>query len=176
MNHLVLTASAVAGLTASVILSGCSVTDPAPVTAQPTATTSPSAPAVFLYECEQRLVSRPTDFATDCGNSGRTRQSLTQLKWNSWGGRAATATGTRLQTCTANCKTGKRRAYPVTVTATDPVAGEEATIYTTLTFGGKDPQQHDKVLFFLVHFDPPHTSTTPKTVGPKPTASPEPTQ
>ncbi len=73
-----------------------------------------AAPAVKITNCN-RASSRPKAITLTCGD-GNT--ALTKLRWSSFGGAAAQASGTfEMNTCTPNCAGGKVVRYPVAVKA-----------------------------------------------------------
>ncbi len=73
-----------------------------------------AAPAVKIVNCNSAS-SRPKAITLTCGD-GNT--ALTKLRWSSFGGAAAQASGTfEMNTCTPNCAGGKVVRYPVTVKA-----------------------------------------------------------
>ncbi|MER5810269.1 hypothetical protein ABT143_19110 [Streptomyces sp. NPDC002033] len=77
----------------------------------------PSRPVV-LVDCFSKAQTRPEEYLLACGD-GNNR--LVGLRWESWGPRQATATGTDMvNDCRPNCAAGRFRPYPVTVTLSAP--------------------------------------------------------
>ncbi|MER5729873.1 hypothetical protein ABT084_16290 [Streptomyces sp. NPDC002138] len=75
---------------------------------------------VVVVDCFSQAQMRPQEYLLACGD-GNNR--LVELRWNSWGSRTATATGTDMvNDCRPYCAAGRFRAYPVTVTLSDPQA------------------------------------------------------
>ncbi len=87
-----------------------------------------------------KAVGRPKTLTLTCGD-GNTL--LFGLRWSSFGGASAQATGTlELNTCTPNCAAGKFVRYPVAVKAHDPracKAGPRVYNELTLRFTGRAP-------------------------------------
>jgi hypothetical protein len=87
-----------------------------------------------------KALSRPKTLTLTCGD-GNTL--LYGLRWSSFGGPSAQATGTlELNTCTPNCAAGKFVRYPVAVKAHDPrtcKSGPRVYNELTLRFTGRAP-------------------------------------
>ncbi|MFE2140674.1 hypothetical protein ACFXA3_02765 [Streptomyces sp. NPDC059456] len=81
--------------------------------------TAPMDPApVVVIDCFSQARVRPEEYLLACGD-GNNR--LVGLRWDTWGQRTATATGTDLvNDCTPYCAAGRFRPYPVTVTLSHP--------------------------------------------------------
>ncbi|MFE2874012.1 hypothetical protein ACFXG6_08485 [Streptomyces roseus] len=73
---------------------------------------------LVVVDCFSQAHVRPQEYLLACGD-GNNR--LVNLRWNSWGQRTATASGTDMvNDCTPYCAAGRFRAYPVTVTLSHP--------------------------------------------------------
>ncbi|WP_406180118.1 hypothetical protein [Streptomyces sp. NBC_01006] len=73
---------------------------------------------VVVVDCFSQAQVRPQEYLLACGD-GNNR--LVRLRWDSWGQRTATATGTDMvNDCTPYCAAGRFRAYPVKVTLSHP--------------------------------------------------------
>ncbi|GHB51835.1 hypothetical protein GCM10010347_22080 [Streptomyces cirratus] len=114
--------------------------------AAPGATAAPD-PLVVL-DCSSEAQVRPDEYLLACGD-GNNR--LVKLRWETWGPRTATATGTDMvNDCRPYCAAGRFHAYPVTVTLSRPQSWPErpgAQRFTTIRLlytdtapapGGKD--------------------------------------
>lgn len=78
---------------------------------------------VVVVDCFSQAQVRPEEYLLACGD-GNNR--LVELRWDTWGPRTATATGTDMvNDCRPYCAAGRFRAYPVTVTLSDPEAWPE---------------------------------------------------
>ncbi|WP_405496646.1 hypothetical protein [Streptomyces sp. NBC_00096] len=78
---------------------------------------------VVLVDCFSQAQMRPSEYILACGD-GNNR--LVSLRWDTWGARTATATGTDMvNDCVPYCAAGEFRAYPVKVTLSDPAAWPE---------------------------------------------------
>lgn len=107
----------VAALTAAVI----------PASAQTGGTASARTPdptdPVVVVDCFDQAQMRPADYLLACGD-GNNR--LVGLRWDTWGPRTATATGTDMvNDCRPYCAAGRFRPYPVKVTLSAPRAWPE---------------------------------------------------
>ncbi len=106
----------VAALTAAVI----------PASAHPAGTTSARSAAPLdpvVVDCFSQAQTRPEEYLLACGD-GNNR--LVKLRWDTWGPRTATATGTDMvNDCRPYCAAGRFRAYPVAVTLSHPEAWPE---------------------------------------------------
>jgi hypothetical protein len=84
--------------------------------------------------------SRPKTLTLTCGDANTV---LTGLRWSSFGGASALATGTlETNTCTPNCANGKFVRYSVAVRANDPrtcKAGLRVYNKVALRFAGRAP-------------------------------------
>jgi hypothetical protein len=84
--------------------------------------------------------SRPKTLTLTCADANAV---LSGLRWSSFGGASALATGTlALNTCTPDCARGKLVRYPVAVKANDPrtcKAGLRVYDKVTLRFTGRAP-------------------------------------
>ncbi|MCX5192513.1 hypothetical protein OOK31_01175 [Streptomyces sp. NBC_00249] len=99
---------AAAALTAGVI----------PASAQTHTQTRAGADPVVVVDCFSKAQVRPEEYLLACGDGNN---QLVRLRWDSWGPRTATATGTDMvNDCRPYCAAGRFRAYPVTVTLADP--------------------------------------------------------
>lgn len=106
----------VAALTAAVLPASANT---ATVASQSTEQLDP----VVVVDCFSQAQVRPEEYLLACGD-GNNR--LVGLRWDTWGPRTATATGTDLvNDCRPYCAAGRFRAYPVTVTLGDPQAWPE---------------------------------------------------
>ncbi|MBW5480976.1 hypothetical protein GPJ59_03485 [Streptomyces bambusae] len=104
----------------------------ASASASTSASASASAPAsapvrdpvpVVVVDCFGAPQVRPADYLLACGD-GNNR--LVGLRWDSWGGQTATASGTDMvNDCRPYCAAGRFRAYPVEVTLIAPQAWPE---------------------------------------------------
>ncbi|MET9465653.1 hypothetical protein ABZY44_12750 [Streptomyces sp. NPDC006544] len=84
---------------------------------------APSADPVVVVDCSSQAQMRPAEYILACGD-GNNR--LVGLRWNTWGAKTATATGTDMvNDCVPYCAAGRFRAYPVTVTLSHPQAWPE---------------------------------------------------
>ncbi|MFD7256751.1 hypothetical protein [Streptomyces sp. NPDC059874] len=82
----------------------------------PAVTAPPSDPVVV--DCFSEAQVRPEEYLLACGD-GNNR--LVGLRWDTWGPRTATATGTDMvNDCKPYCAAGRFRPYPVTVTLSSP--------------------------------------------------------
>ncbi|MCJ1676398.1 hypothetical protein MTF65_03330 [Streptomyces sp. APSN-46.1] len=82
------------------------------------AQTGGATPDPVVVDCFSGAQVRPEEYLLACGD-GNNR--LVRLRWNSWGPRTATATGTDMvNDCRPYCAAGRFRPYPVTVTLSDP--------------------------------------------------------
>lgn len=73
---------------------------------------------VVVVDCFSQARMRPEEYLLACGD-GNNR--LVGLRWDTWGQRTATATGTDMvNDCRPYCAAGRFRAYPVTVTLAHP--------------------------------------------------------
>ncbi|MFD9356982.1 hypothetical protein [Streptomyces sp. NPDC060031] len=89
----------------------------------PSAPSVPSLDPVVVVDCLSQARMRPEEYILACGD-GNNR--LVDLRWNTWGSRTATATGTDMvNDCRPYCAAGRFRAYPVTVTLSNPQAWPE---------------------------------------------------
>ncbi|WP_251064196.1 hypothetical protein [Streptomyces sp. ISL-44] len=78
---------------------------------------------VVVVDCFSQAQMRPEEYLLACGD-GNNR--LVGLRWDTWGPRTATATGTDMvNDCRPYCAAGRFRAYPVTVTLSNPEAWPE---------------------------------------------------
>ncbi|MGW0366144.1 hypothetical protein [Streptomyces sp. NPDC002990] len=107
----------------------------ATVAASPQTRTAP-APApdpVVVVDCFSKAQVRPDEYLLACGD-GNNR--LVGLRWDSWGPRTATATGTDMvNDCRPYCAAGRFRPYPVKVTLSDPKpwqAGSDVQRFTVI--------------------------------------------
>ncbi|MGW5849100.1 hypothetical protein ACWFQ8_14305 [Streptomyces sp. NPDC055254] len=89
-----------------------------PASAQPGAVPAPAPDPVVVVDCFSEGQVRPEEYLLACGD-GNNR--LVDLRWDTWGAKTATATGTDMvNDCRPNCAAGRFRAYPVTVTLSSP--------------------------------------------------------
>ncbi|MFJ3175884.1 hypothetical protein ACIPJK_34640 [Streptomyces roseus] len=102
---------------ATALAAGAAV--PAAVPASAQAARAPMDPnPLVVVDCSAQAHVRPEEYLLACGD-GNNR--LVNLRWNSWGQRTATASGTDMvNDCTPYCAAGRFRAYPVTVTLSHP--------------------------------------------------------
>ncbi|WP_371614310.1 hypothetical protein [Streptomyces sp. NBC_00454] len=116
----------------------------------------PRAPdPVVVVDCFSQARLRPEEYLLACGD-GNNR--LVGLHWDSWGTRTATATGTDMvNDCRPYCAAGRFRAYPVTVTLSNPEAWPDhpdlrrfTTIRLLYTDTAPDPVPKD-VTYKLVY-------------------------
>ncbi|MFZ3474325.1 hypothetical protein ACODT3_04460 [Streptomyces sp. 4.24] len=78
---------------------------------------------VVVVDCFDQAQMRPAEYLLACGD-GNNR--LVGLRWDSWGSRTATATGTDMvNDCRPYCAAGRFHGYPVTVTLGSPQAWPE---------------------------------------------------
>ncbi|MGR4878179.1 hypothetical protein ACIPUC_01920 [Streptomyces sp. LARHCF249] len=78
---------------------------------------------VVVVDCFSQAQIRPEEYLLACGD-GNNR--LVELRWDTWGPRIATATGTDMvNDCRPYCAAGRFRAYPVKVTLSNPDAWPE---------------------------------------------------
>jgi hypothetical protein len=105
----------------------------------PAAATSATS-AIKITNC-YKASSRPKSLTLTCADANT---SLSALRWSSFGGASAMATGTLdLNTCTPNCAAGKVVHYPVAVAASAPrscKAGLRVYNKLTLRFTGRPPK------------------------------------
>lgn len=98
---------------------------------------------VVVVDCFSRARVRPEEYLLACGD-GNNR--LVGLRWDSWGKRTATATGTDMvNDCTPYCAAGRFRPYPVTVTLSHPQRWPEhpdVQRYTTIRLLYTDTAPH----------------------------------
>jgi hypothetical protein len=84
--------------------------------------------------------SRPKTLTLACGDGNTV---LSGLRWSSFGGKSARASGTlQMNTCSPNCAAGKVVRYPVSVSAGDTrtcKAGLRVYDKLTLRFTGRAP-------------------------------------
>ncbi|WP_405922237.1 hypothetical protein [Streptomyces sp. NBC_00122] len=91
-----------------------------PASAQPGAAPAPTPKpgTVVVADCFDQAQVRPEEYLLACGD-GNNR--LVELRWDTWGQRTATATGTDMvNDCSPNCAAGRFHPYPVTVTLSKP--------------------------------------------------------
>ncbi|MFE9629691.1 hypothetical protein [Streptomyces sp. NPDC006463] len=91
-----------------------------PASAQPGAapTPTPRPGTVVVADCFDKAQVRPEEYLLACGD-GNNR--LVGLRWDTWGQRTATATGTDMvNDCRPYCAAGRFHPYPVTVTLSKP--------------------------------------------------------
>ncbi|MFD4243984.1 hypothetical protein ACFWP3_20625 [Streptomyces sp. NPDC058525] len=98
-----------------------------PASAQPGGGTAPALSAAPLdpvvVDCFSEAQTRPEEYLLACGD-GNNR--LVDLRWDTWGPKTATATGTDMvNDCRPYCAAGRFRPYPVTVTLSHPEAWPE---------------------------------------------------
>jgi hypothetical protein len=102
--------------------------------------TSASASSTIKITNCTKASSRPRTLTLTCADANTV---LTGLRWSSFGGTSALATGTlETNTCTPNCASGKLVRYPVAVRANDPracKAGLRVYDKVTLRFTGRAP-------------------------------------
>ncbi|GHE38935.1 hypothetical protein [Streptomyces vinaceus] len=102
---------------AAALAAGAAVPAAVPAAAQ-TARAPMDPSPVVVVDCFSQAQVRPREYLLACGD-GNNR--LVRLRWDSWGQRTATATGTDMvNDCTPYCAAGKFRAYPVRVTLSHP--------------------------------------------------------
>lgn len=98
-----------------------------------------AASPVKITNCNKAL-SRPKQVTLTCADANT---GLSRLKWASFGGASAKASGTlETNTCKPNCAAGKVVRYPVSVTASRPRScGAGLSVYgkVALRFTGKAP-------------------------------------
>ncbi|MGW7103923.1 hypothetical protein [Streptomyces sp. NPDC054838] len=91
---------------------------PASARTAPTVTSDPPADPVVVVDCFSKAQVRPEEYLLACGDGNN---NLVRLRWESWGPRTATATGTDMvNDCLPYCAAGRFHAYPVTVTLSKP--------------------------------------------------------
>lgn len=99
-----------------------------------------AAPAVKITNCNSAS-SRPKGLTLTCGDGNTV---LSKLRWSSFGGVSAQASGTfEMNTCTPNCAGGKVVRYPVTVKASSIrkcKAGLRVYNKLSLKFTGRPPK------------------------------------
>jgi hypothetical protein len=104
------------------------------------AMTASGASTVKITNCNKAL-SRPKLLTLTCGD-GNT--ALSGLRWSSFGGASASASGTlEMNTCEPNCAQGKVVRYPVAVKASEEracKAGVRVYNKLTLRFTGRAPK------------------------------------
>ncbi|MFB7462452.1 hypothetical protein ACFCZ1_02900 [Streptomyces sp. NPDC056224] len=84
--------------------------------AAPTPTPPPG--TVVVADCFAQAQVRPEEYLLACGD-GNNR--LVGLRWDTWGRRTATATGTDMvNDCRPYCAAGRFRSYPVKVSLSKP--------------------------------------------------------
>ncbi|WP_324617233.1 hypothetical protein [Streptomyces sp. NRRL F-2580] len=89
-----------------------------PASAQPRAVPAPAPDPLVVVDCFSKPQVRPEEYLLACGD-GNNR--LVRLRWDTWGPRTATATGTDMvNDCKPYCAAGRFRSYPVTVTLSSP--------------------------------------------------------
>jgi hypothetical protein len=102
--------------------------------------TSASATSIIKITNCTSASSRPKTLTLTCADANTV---LTGLRWTSFGGANALATGTlQTNTCTPNCASGKFVRYTVAVKANDPrtcKAGVRVYNKVTLRFTGRAP-------------------------------------
>jgi hypothetical protein len=85
--------------------------------------------------------SRPKTLTLTCGDGNTV---LSKLRWSSFGGKSASASGTfEMNTCSPNCAEGKVVSYPVSVSAGATrtcKAGLRVYDKLTLRFAGRKPK------------------------------------
>ncbi|MEU7065590.1 hypothetical protein ACIGQE_08930 [Streptomyces sp. NPDC053429] len=92
---------------------------PASARTAPEAAPDPTpADPLVVVDCFSKGQVRPDEYLLACGD-GNNR--LVRLRWETWGPKTATATGTDMvNDCRPYCAAGRFRPYPVTVTLSKP--------------------------------------------------------
>ncbi|MEU6892429.1 hypothetical protein ABZ934_11660 [Streptomyces sp. NPDC046557] len=91
-----------------------------PASARPAPATAADPPAdpVVVVDCFSKAQVRPEEYLLACGDGNN---NLVRLRWETWGPRVATASGTDMvNDCRPYCAAGRFHAYPVTVTLSKP--------------------------------------------------------
>jgi hypothetical protein len=89
--------------------------------------------SVVIQPCAGKPVVRPTTFTISCGDAN---SYLTKLKWSSWGGTTAKATGIyTANNCDPYCAAGKFISSKATVTLTKPKSAKSYRFFTNLHVG-----------------------------------------
>ncbi|MFD3544798.1 hypothetical protein ACFWUW_04110 [Streptomyces sp. NPDC058655] len=89
-----------------------------PASAQAGAAVAPAPDPLVVVDCFTQAQVRPEEYLLACGDGNNT---LVGLRWDTWGPRTATATGTDMANdCRPDCAAGRFRSYPVTVTLANP--------------------------------------------------------
>ncbi|THA49832.1 hypothetical protein [Streptomyces sp. A1136] len=103
-------------LCAAVALAATTV--PASARTAPAAAADPPAEPVVVVDCFSKAQVRPDEYLLACGDGNN---NLVRLRWETWGPRVATATGTDMvNDCRPYCAAGRFHPYPVTVTLAKP--------------------------------------------------------
>lgn len=83
--------------------------------------------SAVIWECAQTAVVRPRSLTIACADDG---MSLTALRWRSWGGETASASGRMVDNpCVPSCVASREVEYPVRVTVSDLVIGTHHAAY-----------------------------------------------
>ncbi|MEU4731439.1 hypothetical protein [Streptomyces sp. NPDC023588] len=91
---------------------------PASGQTHPRAVADPPPDPVVVVDCFSQAQARPAEYLLACGD-GNNR--LVGLRWDTWGPKTATATGTDMvNDCRPYCAAGRFRPYRVTVTLSSP--------------------------------------------------------
>jgi hypothetical protein len=111
----------------SAVATGCASAPTRATDAALVQRTSPEKTVVI--NCLFKPQTRPSSFVLTCADAG---DSLTSLRWVSWGSGAAFATGVeQINNCTPNCAAGKFINYPVLVDLwrPEPLPGHPGVLY-----------------------------------------------
>lgn len=101
--------------------------------------------AVKISDCAKAL-TRPKTVTLTCADAGVV---LTKLKWSSFGGRTAKASGRiEINTCEPDCAAGATKSYPVGVSASRPkMCKHGGSVYGAVAVRFNAAKPHDASLF-----------------------------
>jgi hypothetical protein len=114
------------------------------------AATSAGSGKSLAINCDREQF-KPKRIVLACGDAG---VWLGKLKWSSWTGSTASATGTYNEnTCVPDCAAGKIKSYPVKVTLSHPktcsIQANPAFRRAALTYTGKRPKGASTKVTFI---------------------------